>query len=226
MTHEEIYRRDLVDAYIRRQLAEPERIAVEDHLFECDECFTEAESLHLFVEGVREAEQSGRLADAGLQVYAAGWFRPAFYSSLAATCVLAAGFAWMLLVEIPRVRQESEHPQAYATTGGVRANLPLLTLESSRGGGLGRITIPEDAPNVALWLDPGAGSAESYRVAIRSASGQLVDLVEDLRRNAHGALTVAIPSSYLPAGEYRASLDGVHEGAATLAVDYRFEVRR
>ena len=52
----------------------------------------EAESLHMFVEGVREAAESGRFSTDALEVYAAAWFRPAFFASLG-TAVLLAGVA-------------------------------------------------------------------------------------------------------------------------------------
>lgn len=61
MTHQEIQANEIIEQYVRGKLATAERRAFQEHLFECDECFQEAESTARFVAGVWEASRTGLL---------------------------------------------------------------------------------------------------------------------------------------------------------------------
>ena len=61
MTHQEIQANDIIEQYARGKLTAAERLAFQEHLFECDECFQQAEFTARFVAGVREASRTGLL---------------------------------------------------------------------------------------------------------------------------------------------------------------------
>src|SRR5688572_24171316 len=61
MTHQEIQANEIIEQYVRGKLPPAERRAFQEHLFECDECFQQAELTARFVAGVREASRTGVL---------------------------------------------------------------------------------------------------------------------------------------------------------------------
>ncbi len=61
MTHQEIQANEIIEQYVRGKLTTADRRAFQEHLFECDECFQEAEFMARFVAGVREASRTGLL---------------------------------------------------------------------------------------------------------------------------------------------------------------------
>jgi hypothetical protein len=61
MTHQEIRANEIIEQYVRGKLTTAERRAFQEHLFECDECFQQAEFTARFVAGVREASRTGLL---------------------------------------------------------------------------------------------------------------------------------------------------------------------
>jgi putative zinc finger protein len=61
MTHQEIQANEIIEQYVRGKLTIAERRAFQEHLFECDECFQQAEFTARFVAGVREASRTGLL---------------------------------------------------------------------------------------------------------------------------------------------------------------------
>jgi hypothetical protein len=99
-------------------------------------------------------------------------------------------------------------------------------LEASRAATAATIRIPEGADSFALWLEPAASPADAaYRLEIQNASGEATVTLDGLRKNPYGALAVSIPSARVPPGAYRARLFLTRTGAATLAAEYRFDVR-
>jgi hypothetical protein len=61
MTHQEIRANEIIEQYVRGKLTTAESRAFQEHLFECDECFQQAETTARFVAGVREAASAGLL---------------------------------------------------------------------------------------------------------------------------------------------------------------------
>jgi anti-sigma factor RsiW len=61
MTHQEIRANEIIEQYVRGKLTPAERRAFQEHLFECDECFQQAQFTARFVAGVREASKTGLL---------------------------------------------------------------------------------------------------------------------------------------------------------------------
>src|SRR5215218_4557688 len=62
MTHQEIQANEIIEQYVRGKLPTAERRAFQEHLFECDECFQEAQLTARFVAGVLDASKTGVLS--------------------------------------------------------------------------------------------------------------------------------------------------------------------
>ena len=60
-THTEIEQRDLIEQYVRRALPAEQAAAVEEHYFNCDQCFESVQIAEKFAAGVRHAGRNGRL---------------------------------------------------------------------------------------------------------------------------------------------------------------------
>ncbi len=109
-----------------------------------------------------------------------------------------------------------------------RADLPILSLSSSRGGAdpaqLPTLKLPKEPGLVALWVEPGDGGFPAYRVVLKSASGAAVLDASGLALNDLGALLVTVHSSSLPPGTYRLEIEGRAPGRKAVPVD-RFKLR-
>ena len=62
MTHQQIQDNEVIEKYVRQKLTSTERQAFQEHFFQCDECFEQAQMTARFIAGVREASVSGVLA--------------------------------------------------------------------------------------------------------------------------------------------------------------------
>jgi Putative zinc-finger len=209
LTHEQIEARHMIEEYVRGTLPAADRESFEDHYFACDECFARVQNLERFLAGVRNAGRRGALAAAPEQ----GWWRPAFAVAAAACFCLAAGLAWALLITIPSRNAEvaglkaavtATRQQAERDTGASEANVPVAVLTAVRGDAGNRLVVPKSARQVLLWIDVPAGNA-MYRLRIRSG-GHTIATMDELMRNAQGALAASFPARLLPAGDYIAEL--------------------
>lgn len=224
LTHEQAIDGRMADAYVDGRLPEADAAAFEEHYFGCAECWAEVRALERLRAGVRDAAASGRMEPHGA---------PAVWTwGFAAAAVVLAGFAsWTVLVQVPRLEREllaalnaaaAAPKQVEVPVVVAQANLPVLMLEASRAGEPAGLKLPEEAKQVALWMD-GAAGAGPFRLLIADARGGEVLTLEGLRPNRLGSLTAAVPAGKLPPGKYTARLIGT---AGALAAEYRFEVRR
>jgi anti-sigma factor RsiW len=246
MTHSEIERQDIVDAYLNRRLSEGDRQAFEEHIFACDECFAQVQMAEKFAGGIRQAVESGdlRAPPEPDRDFFTGWLRPAFALSAAVAVILLAVTGWLTFGELPRLRRQIDNARYLAEEQRRRglelekllaanrppaaeANLPLVMLEASRAALAIEVTVPRGASRIVLWMEiaPAAGSGP-FRLEIRSAAGQPVETLEGLVRNGYGALTASLPADRLNAGMYQARLFRIEGSRATLAADYRLQVHR
>ena len=100
MTHQDIIDREIVEQYVLNQLSSGDRQAFQEHFFECDACFAEAQKLSGTVARVRHAGARGALAPeakAAAAPWSSGWWRPVLACSLAATLVLGVALGWFLI---------------------------------------------------------------------------------------------------------------------------------
>src|SRR5262245_13951128 len=91
MTHQEIQANEIIEQYVRGKLTSADRRAFQEHLFECDECFQEAEHTARFVAGVREASRAGLLTAPERAPTVGAWFNQG-WAARWATPALAASF--------------------------------------------------------------------------------------------------------------------------------------
>ena len=110
MKHSQIEDQQIVERYIRNQLNDDQRSEFQAHFFECDECFTNLQTMERFIAGIRDGAESGLLSPdlkrPGLLPLWNRWFKPAFAITVLATLVLTAVVAWLMLVRLPELRNQ------------------------------------------------------------------------------------------------------------------------
>ena len=119
MTHQEIQANEIIEQYVRGKLTPAERRTFQEHLFECDECFQQAEFTARFVAGVREASRTGlltahqqpeRTRTVGAwsnQGWAFRWAAPALAASLLIAIALIGWWALSLRRQNQRLTQQT-----------------------------------------------------------------------------------------------------------------------
>ena len=109
MAHTEIEQQEIIERYVRDDLAPDERRAFQEHFFTCDECFERVQMTERFIAGVRHAAEAGIISpdtSARPQSKKQVWMRPAFALMTAASAALAVAVAWLLLAQVPQLRGE------------------------------------------------------------------------------------------------------------------------
>ena len=119
MTHQEIQANEIIEQYVRGKLTPAERRTFQEHLFECDECFQQAEFTARFVAGVREASRTGLLTAHqqpertrtvsawSNQGWAFRWAAPALAASLLIAIALIGWWALSLRRQNQRLTQQT-----------------------------------------------------------------------------------------------------------------------
>ena len=88
-----------------------------------------------------------------------------------------------------------------------QANVPSLFLDSVRGGGPSAnepqgLHRPEGAGRIILFLQVGSAFQPPFRAILRDVQGREVLRVEDLRPNERDDLSLGLPASLVPPGQY------------------------
>lgn len=111
MTHQEIQEGEIIERYVRRQLAPAERRAFQEHYFACEECFEQVQTTARFVAAVRQASRKGLLAESAAQP--AAWWASLFTPALgfAAAAALLLAFGWLMFRQPATPHQEVAHEQ-------------------------------------------------------------------------------------------------------------------
>src|SRR5436190_11135619 len=104
MTHQDIIDREIVEQYVLHKLSSDDRRGFQEHLFECDACFAEAQRLSGTLARVRHAGARGALDPVAARS-AFSWLPPMFAFSIAA-CFLLAVVAVALFIVNGRLRAE------------------------------------------------------------------------------------------------------------------------
>src|SRR6266550_2761639 len=117
MTHQEIINREIIESYVRDKLSLDERRAFQEHFFQCDECFTQAQDASRAIARVRYAAAEGALdptpsRKAAASGWNAGWWRPVLVCSIAASLVLAVALIWLVFRRAQLQRQLASERQA------------------------------------------------------------------------------------------------------------------
>lgn len=137
MTHQEIQANETIEQYVRHKLTPAERQTFQEHLFECDECFQQAEVMARFVAGVREAARSGVLTTEPERARAVGdwfsqgwiirWAAPALAASLLIAIALVGWWAFSLRRQNQQVaRQTAEQNRAAEQLKAAEAKIQEL----------------------------------------------------------------------------------------------------
>jgi anti-sigma factor RsiW len=247
MMHPQIEREEVIERYVRNQLTPDERQAFEEHFFTCEECFENLQATDRFVAGIRDAGSRGLLGAASPAVVPAPawrpWTLPAFVVSACAAVVLAiiVGLAYFSELAALRrqldglsrdLRNESQARAALeneiASARHAQANLPLVMLQATRGvqSPSAEVTLADDAPDLVLWIEPGAENSRVFRIQIFAPGGRLLQTVDGLKRNAYGALAVSLPARDLQPGDYKITLSAQEPVSTPPLGEYRLRIRR
>jgi hypothetical protein len=246
MMHPRIEDEEIIERYVRNQLAEEERKAFEEHFFGCDDCFDKLQIAERFVAGVRDAASRGLLAGevegASRESSWRGWLVPAFGVSACAALMLAAFSGWLYFSQMPKLREQvSQSAEDLRTQQAARAalehqiassiqaeaNLPLVMLQATRDvqAAPNEVSIPSGAKHLVLWVEVPAGKSNSFRLQVDTADNRLVETLDNLQRNSYGALAVSLPVEALQPGDYRIKLTAEPPPASLLA-EYRLRIRK
>jgi len=107
MNHSEVETTGAVERYLLEEMSEPELTAFEQHYFECTHCAEEIRTATVFLANLRavlKEENAAPAARAGR--FATGRYRWLEVAGLAASILLAIGFGYQNLVQIPHLRRE------------------------------------------------------------------------------------------------------------------------
>ena len=247
MMHTQIEDQEIIERYVRNQLAPEEKRAFEEHFFSCDDCFDQVQSMELFVAGLRHAGSSGMLARVPSgRVRAWGmapWWIPAFALTAVLVLVLGSLVEWQRFSEIPGLRQQLQQAtsklrneqQARAALeqrspqgGHGEANVPLIMLQATRAlqAPVTEAILPPDAAQLILWIDVEPVRDRSYRIEVYETDNKPLDAVEHLKRNSYGALAVSLPAVLLQPGEFKIKLFAEEPSPGSLLAEYRLRIRR
>jgi hypothetical protein len=247
MTHTQIENEEVIERYARNQLPPDVRQAFEEHFFSCDECFEKLQATEQFVAGIRDAARAGRLGSsiAGIaraKIWAGSMF-PALAASTCAAVLFAGVSAWMLFVQMPRVRRQAAQASAaqqaervaeaalraqLARDNQPESDLPLVMLQATRDAQAppNEISLPLGAQRLVLWVDVGSARYSDFSLEVCAEDHRLVETINHLHRNSYGALAASVPIQKLQSGEYRITLRGQKPSPGTLFGEYRLRIRK
>jgi hypothetical protein len=251
MDHAAIEETQLAERYVLGRAGEEERVRFEEHFVDCPACLDRLEAAEglrsalkdLAAAGILESERAASLS------MSRGARRAAF---LAAAAVLAAGALSTLLYfqvrhtgrELAVARDAAAQAQAAlaqrspvpdrpapaapaAAPPNAAVAAPVFLLNLTRSGEHGelenRVLLPESSPWATLVFDHPDGSASRYRVNLATATGREVEEAT-VTRSRSRLLSVTLPSSLLPTGDYVLTVTETGDSGAGAVVRYSFRV--
>jgi len=247
MMHRQIENEAIIERYVRNQLEAEERKAFEEHYFTCEECFEKLEATERFIAGVRDAGRRGLLGSAANEAASRpgwrAWMLSTVVASACAAAVLVVATGWMLLFQMPKLRQQLNQSaanlraeqaaraaleQEIASVNQAEINLPLVMLQATRDvqAAPNEVTVPPGAKHLVLWIEVPMGNVRSFRLQVDAADNRPVEQLDNLQRNTYGAVAVSLPAESLQLGEYRIRLSRQEPPPLTLLEEYRLRIRR
>jgi hypothetical protein len=131
-------------------------------------------------------------------------------------------------LEASQRERASEHEQL-AQALQPQGNVPIVSLDVERGAGLPGTEPTNRLPQPAagridfeLPVDPPL--KKSYRAILRDSQGREIARVEDLHPGKRDSLTLSLPASLTPPGDYTLSIDGLMSGGKSISAG-RFPFR-
>jgi Putative zinc-finger len=247
MMHPQIEDEEIVERYVRHQLAEEERQAFEEHFFACDDCFEKLQATERFVAGMRDAARRGMLAgdvEDSVSAWRIGsWLIPAFGVSACAALMLTAVSGWLYFAQMPklqgqlaqsaaelRAQQQARAGLEHQIAGIIQAeaNVPFVMLQDTRDmqAPPNEVSVPAEAKHVLLWVEVPRGKSNRFRLEVDATDNRSVEMLDNLQRNSYGALAVSLPVEALQPGDYRIRLSTQEVSPASLLAEYRLRIRR
>ena len=248
MMHQQIEDQEIIERYIRNQLAAEERRAFEEHFFGCEECFEKLQATERFIAGIRDAGSRGLLegspsADASGVRSWGSWMFPALAASSCAAVVLAVAVAWTYFFQIPGLRRQLDQTSTdltaqreaiatlqkqIASSSQTETNVPLVMLQATRDAQAppNDIAVSRDAKHLTLWIELPSSISGSFLLEIAAADGSHIQTLDNLKRNTYGALVVTLPAGMLQSGVYTVRLSRQEPSPVTLVAEYRLRIRR
>ncbi len=248
MMHTEIEDQEIIERYVRNQLAPEERRAFEEHFFACEECFEKLQATERFVAGIHDAASRGLLKDsASTDAISAprwgAWMFPTLAATSVATVALAVIVGWTLLFQMPKLRRQLNQASAdasarrealaalekqVASATQAETNVPLVMLQATRDvqAAPNEVIVPSGAKHVVLWVEVPSGNFRSFRLEVETTDHHPVLTLDYLQRNSYGALAASLPAERLQPGEFRIKLSGEEPPPASLLAEYRLRIRR
>ena len=247
MMHPQIEEQEIIERYVRNQLAGEERRAFEEHFFGCEECFEKLQATERFVAGVRDAGSRGLLEGNSADVTPARNWGASVFPALAASSCAAVALAvlagWTLLFQMPRLRRQLNRASAdlsaqreaiatlqkqIASSSQAETNVPLVMLQATRDAQAlpNDAVVSPEAKHVTLWIEAPSSTASTFLLEIAGADGHQIQALEKIKRNTYGALVISLPAEALQAGIYTVKLSRQEPSPVTLVAEYRLRIRR
>lgn len=254
MTHQEIEKQEIIERYVRHQLAADERCAFQEHYFTCAECFEQVQTMARFVAGVRQAARQGVLSEAVAPAWWQMIFHPAFGLAAAAALVLVVGWFWfrqsyapgqqLAYEAMPSPSPAVSETPLPAPTIKLQDQRDLLTqnrppiepsdkpitvlLETQRetNANSNQLTLTPNARRVILRVEvePG-GRFASYQAQVFDAARHPVTTVSGAKARANGSLAINLAADTFKPGKYLVKLFGQQGNTRELVGEYSLTVR-
>ena len=131
-----------------------------------------------------------------------------------------------LQAELRDLRERAARP---AVSGGPQVNVPIFLLAAVRSAGEGRepvnrLPLASATGSVILTVELATVDAPTYRATLQGPGGKEIWRTDGLRPDGRDALTLLLPASMLPPGDYRLTLEGTKDGRTFPAGLYPFRV--
>ena len=201
MDRQSVIENNIVDRYLMGQLSETEAMTFEDFYAGSPETLLDLEQSATLIDSLVSSSRHDDIANVTTfmakpkpQSRLAQFFSTPRYSVAASfLAIIALAFAGSAQMRL----QNADHESLRAI------NIPVVTLSATRGGDSGIEIATAHAKQFVLALDLGLAEASNYTAALQYTNGELIWRAEGLVPDELQSLTMAVPSSLMPKGDYR-----------------------
>lgn len=220
MDHTLASKTNTIDKYLMSELTHEERLAFEEHIFDCLECAARVKEDFSIIAGLKAVLQepvlASRIAPAKTSTEAkwgwSKWFQPFSLVPAFAALALAVLVGYQNLVLIPGMLQ----PQVMDTTPMVAA---------TRGGNSQIVAVKPGARLFAVSFEVSSPHVyPAYVCEFEAANGSVIDVDCGKHSTAEFALNLLLPSPKFPPGGYTMILRPASDKQAEIS-RYSFAIR-
>ncbi|HYM13448.1 MAG TPA: hypothetical protein VEU62_22100 [Bryobacterales bacterium] len=226
MTHSQIEAQEIIELYLLKRLAGEVQAEFEEHFLSCPECLEQLEGEQESIDTIRETCAAFPFDVGGKRSRAWRFWLPvpAWGAALAVGVVALC----VIVVSRPRLGDRAGMASHSAAIPAPAVALPVVTLESSRGGAAANAAIAAStaARPFLLHLDArGLQPYEQYSVVLVGDSGQPVWSGGGMARADHDWIEARVEQAPLAPGNYWVRVSGSRQGgAAQLLREYSLVV--